>query len=121
MWPRVINILAGIWLMTAPAVLGYGGTGRTNDIIAGAVCVASAIVSLSEVMRPMRWINVALGVALLVSPLYLGFNASALGQRMFVGLLVLSSALVRGRLESRFGGGWSAIWRSPRHPPYTSR
>lgn len=120
MWPRVINTLAGVWLMAAPGIVGYGGTGRTHDVIVGAVSAATAVVSLSEVMRPMRWINVASGAWLLLAPSYLGFNDSAVGLRMFVGLLMLSSALIRGRIESRFGGGWSALWRTNRHPPHTS-
>jgi hypothetical protein len=107
MWPRVINIVLGVWLMAAPAILGYGGAGGTNDVVVGALSVTSAIVSLSEVMRSIRWFNVAMGMSLLFAPLYLGFVDSPIGHRMFVGLLMLSSALVRGRIKSRFGGGWS--------------
>ena len=120
MWPRIINIGLGVWLMAAPAILGYGGAGRTNDVIVGALSATSAIVSLSEVMRPMRWVNVAMGVWLLVAPSYLGYGYSPIGHRMFVALLMLSSALVRGRIESRFGGGWSALWRASHHPPHAN-
>jgi hypothetical protein len=116
MWPRIINIVLGVWLMAAPGILGYDGAGRTNDVIVGAVSATSAIVSLSEVMRPIRWVNVAMGASLLVAPMYLGFDYGAAWHRLFVGLLMLSSALVRGRIESRFGGGWSAVWRAHRQP-----
>ena len=113
MWPRFISIAVGLGLMSAPGLYGYGGLARTNDTIVGALAVTSAIIALSEVMRPIRWVNVALGVSLLVSPWYLAAAEGGM-YRVLAGLVLLSAGLVRGRITSQFGGGWSSVWQARR-------
>jgi hypothetical protein len=51
MWPRLLTVAVGIWLMAAPAVLGYAGTPATSDRIAGPVVAAIGIVAASTVTR----------------------------------------------------------------------
>ena len=111
MWLRLLSVGAGLWLMAAPAVLGYSGIWRTNDSIVGALSVSAGIIAMSEVMRPLRWINVALGAWLLLAPIFLQPGSVAMGHRLFAGLVILSAALVRGSLKTRVGGGWSALRR----------
>ena len=110
MWPRLLNIGAGLWLMAAPAVHGYSGTARLNDTIVGAVAVTIAIIASSEVMRPLRFVTVALGCWLLIAPWFLGFAWIAAASRLLVAVFMVSTGLVRGRVQSRFGGGWSSVW-----------
>ena len=107
---RFLGVVAGIWLMAAPSMLGYTGVWRTNDSIAGAVAVSAAIIAMSEATRAVRWVNVAVGAWLLVSPIVLPLGQAPLWHRMLAGLLLLSTASVRGRMRSRVGGGWPAVW-----------
>lgn len=109
MWFRIPALVAGLWLLAAPTVLEYSGVWRTNDTIVGALAASVALIAMSEVMRPMRWINVVLGAWLLVAPAVIVIAAA--GHRMLAGLMLLSTSLVRGRVHSNFGGGWSSLWR----------
>ena len=97
MWPRIINVALGIWLIAAPAVIGYSGPGRMNDLIVGALAVAVALIAMVPSMRWARWFNVFLGAWLMVGPWALEFGWTTMGHRFLVGLLMLSSALVRAR------------------------
>ncbi|CAN5373025.1 MAG: SPW repeat domain-containing protein [Pyrinomonadaceae bacterium] len=62
MWPRIINIALGVWLMAAPAVIGDAGAARTNDVIVGALAASLALIAISEAARPARWAGFALGL-----------------------------------------------------------
>lgn len=110
MWLRLIGVAAGVWLMAAPSILGYGDGWRTNDSIAGTVAVSAAIVAMSEVTRPVRWTNAGVGAWLLLAPLVLDLGPAPMWHRMLAGLLLLSTALVRGRTLADVGGGWRALW-----------
>lgn len=111
MWPRAIAALLGAWLMAAPAVLGYGDPARTHDYIVGPIVLSTAIIAMSEATRPLRWVNAAAGAWMLVAPFVLGFAAVARLNALVTGALLLVCALVRGSVQSDFGGGWSMLWR----------
>ena len=55
MWAQVVNAALGIWLMVAPAVLGYGAPAQANDRIIGPVVATFAIVSWWEATRSVRF------------------------------------------------------------------
>lgn len=107
---RLISATLGIWLMAAPAVLGYGGAAETNDRIVGPMIATFAIVAISGVTRPLRWVNTALGVWLMFAPILLGYASPANIADPVVGAAVALLSLYRGKVEDRFGGGWSALW-----------
>jgi uncharacterized membrane protein len=114
-WSRatqVVNAALGIWLMAAPAVLGYNGAARTNDRIAGPVATACALIALHDATRSLRWVNLVLGAWLLIAPWVLGYELLSLLNSTVVGLLLVSSASVRGRSGQRLGGGWSSLWQT---------
>jgi hypothetical protein len=114
-WAQFINMMLGIWLMAAPTILGYVGPARTNHHIVGPLAVSCAVIALWEVTRPLRWGNLVLGLWLLVAPwVFTGAWAAFLNGSL-VGLFLMAFALVRGTAEpQRFGGGWSALWRTTR-------
>lgn len=114
MWARFVNAALGIWLMAAPAVLGYGGAAQTNDRIAGPLVATCAIIALWEVTRGLRWVNFAAGLWMLVAPWLLGYGLGSLTtlHSLAVGAAVVACALVRGRVEGRYGGGWGTLVRS---------
>lgn len=111
MWARIGNTALGIWLMAAPAVLGYAGAAGMSDRIAGPAIATFAIVAITDVTRPLRRVNTVVGVWLLLAPWLLGFPPSATWNSVIVGVLVIGMSLVRGSVESRFGGGWKMVWR----------
>jgi hypothetical protein len=117
MWVQMVSSLLGVWLMAAPAVLGYGDPARTNDRIVGPLSASFAFIAIWEVTRGLRWAGLPLGAWLLVAPWVLGNYASTPTlNSMVVGLLLIALSLVRGNIGQSFGGGWSALLpgREPR-------
>ncbi|WP_447978270.1 SPW repeat protein [Candidatus Nitrospira bockiana] len=114
MAPQLVNAALGVWLMAAPDVLGYGGPARTIDQVLGPMIASMAIISTSEVMRPLRWANVPVGVWLILSPWLLAYPAEARWNSLLVGVLVAAFAAMRGAVRARFGGGWRVLWERRR-------
>ncbi|HET7274211.1 MAG TPA: hypothetical protein VFI91_03490 [Longimicrobiaceae bacterium] len=112
MWPRIVNAILGIWLMAAPAVLGYTEPAATSDRIAGPLIAMAAIVAISGATRPVRRVNAALGVWLILAPLILGYGWTPAINSVAVGAVVAALSLIRGTVSDTFGGGWSALWSS---------
>jgi len=106
----VLNLLAGIWLIIAPFVLGYGnGDPYWNDIVFGALVglIALARLVLGHRHAFMSWLNVLVGAWIFASAFWLdatstaGWNNGILG--VVIALLGLSAA-----------GPWSARARAGR-------
>jgi SPW repeat len=112
MWPQIVNAAVGIWLMAAPAVLGYGDPAQTSDRIAGPLAAAFAIIAASEITRPVRWVNLPIGLWLLIVPWVLGFPTVATVNSMIAGVILIVCARLGGGVMGQFGGGWSALWKS---------
>jgi hypothetical protein len=110
MWPRIANILIGIWLMAAPAVLAYGGNQATNDRIVGPLAAGFAAIAIWQVTRPLRRLNVAIGVWLLLAPWLFGADWSATLNSIICGALLTAFALRPGPQPDQLGGGWRAVW-----------
>jgi len=72
-----LNILAGIWLIIAPFVLGYSNVvqAQWNDIVLGAVIAALAALGalIKSTVIWTSWIIVALGFWLIVAPFILSY------------------------------------------------
>lgn len=107
MWPRIVNIALGVWLMIAPWALTYDyALSRTNDIWIGILVSLSALVALA--WRPARYANTALGAWLIVAPFALGYaawEAPAIND-VVVGAIILAVSLIPnlGRLEGPIEG-----------------
>jgi hypothetical protein len=113
---RLAAVAAGIWLMFAPAVLGYGGVAENNDRIFGPIGAAFAFVAIWEVLRPQRWVTLPVGVWLVAAPLVLGYDdTGAIISSIGAGLVMAVSAFLGGDVTASFGGGWRSIapsqWR----------
>lgn len=109
-WARWVSAAAGVWLMAAPAVFGYGGLPSAFHRVVGPVAAAFAFVAVWQFLRPLRWLNLVFGGLLLVAPWPLAFGPAATANSLVVGLVLVSLAFVRGPGAARFGGGWSALW-----------
>ena len=111
MWARVATVLAGVWLMAAPFILGYAGPAATSDLVVGPTIAAVAIVAMSQATRPVRWLNLPIALWLLAAPWVLGYDPAPLVNSTCAGLAVAGLTSVRGRVDQRFGGGWRSLVR----------
>lgn len=111
MIPRIFSCMVGIWLMAAPAILGYHGPARINDQACGPLIASLAIIAMWEVTRGLRWLNLALGFWLMLAPLVLHYVtwASALNN-LVCSLTLIICAVVPGRKIHRFAGGWPSLF-----------
>lgn len=119
MWPRFLNAAIGVWLMAAPAVIGYGGVAADADRIAGPTVAATALIAVTEATRSIRWLNLPIGVGLVILPFLLDYSLGALSNSVACGLAIAALSLVRGSLSRQIGGGWAALrgrgsnWATP--------
>lgn len=97
-----INIVLGVWLMIAPAILGYSGlaVAAWNDVIVGVLIVILAGIRVGMPARyaGLSWLNFVFGIWLVVAPFILGYLApapvpgvgtTAMWNDIIVGILVL--------------------------------
>lgn len=113
MWARILAIVLGLWLEAAPAVLGYGGLAAKGDRVVAPLIVGFAVVAVAEVMRPLRWVTLVLGIWLIIQAWTFGYPPAAAANASGVGVVVAICAFVRGVIRQRYGGGWSALMRTP--------
>jgi hypothetical protein len=113
MWPHLVTLALGIWLMAGPSALAYVGAARTSHQIVGPVIATLAWVAAAECTRSVRLANVPLGAWLVVAPLLLDHPARAAMNSVLVGFAVVAFSLGRGRVRTRFGGGWRSLWQRP--------
>ena len=111
MWPQLVNVILGIWIMAAPAALGYGRPASTSDFIVGPLVATFACIALWEATRSVRWANLPLGLWLVISPWALNHPWPAQLNCFIAGMAIAAMSCAGGRIRQRFGGGWSAVWR----------
>lgn len=109
-WTSGINVVAGLWLIIAPFVLGYAARAAYwNDIILGIVVAALAMMRLRVPLRlpALSWTNVIIGIWLIIAPWILDYgieevertgpDAAATWNDVILGILILVM------------GAWSAM------------
>lgn len=102
-----LNVIAGIWLIISPFVLGYtNGDSYWNPIVFGAVVAIIALGRLAGGYRsaPLSWINMAVGVWLFISAWWLAQSSQAIWNDWILGVIVFvlgafgaSAAPIRSR------------------------
>lgn len=107
---QLIVALFGLWLMSAPDLLVYGGSARLNDYIVGPLVVSFAVVAMAETTRSLRWVNVALGMWLFLAPLFLRYDLTVAIHSVLLGILIAGLSVVRAPIRERVGGGWAVLW-----------
>jgi ABC-type molybdate transport system permease subunit len=116
MWRQCVVALLGLWLMLAPAVLGYGTPLSTSDRIAGPLMASAALVAAWEATRAVRWVNVVLAVWVFASPVVLGRAEGAL-HHLLVALAAGILSAARAPSRHSFGGGWASLFSAWRRDP----
>lgn len=115
---RLVAVSAGIWLMFAPAVLGYGDPAAVNDRIFGPIGASFAFVAIWEVLRPLRWGALPAGAWLVLAPLILGYDTTgAIVSSVAAGMVMAVSAFFGGATRAAYGGGWSTLLPGRDVPP----
>lgn len=109
---QALAAVIGMWLMAAPAVLGYEGTAAADvDRVLGPIAASIAIVAVFQATRNIRRANLALALALVIAPFLFDHPSAALVNSIACGLLIGGLSLVRGRVSKRMAGGWRALVR----------
>jgi hypothetical protein len=86
-----LNVIAGIWLIISPFVLGYGsGDAYWNPIVFGAIVGVAALARLGGAYRAtwLAWLNMAVGVWLFISGFWLASTARASWNEWILGVVV---------------------------------
>lgn len=94
-----LDVLAGLWLVLAPFLLGYSGTPLMNDIIIGlavAVFAGSRLLGDGYKIAWPSWVNVLLGLWLFFAPFTLGYTemSTALWNDVILGIVVVVLATI---------------------------
>lgn len=112
MWAQALNALVGIWLMAAPAVVGFTGPMATSHRIVGPCIVALGVTAMAECTRGVRFWLLPFALWLVVSPAVQAPSpAGAAANSVLCGAAVAGLAMIRGRIRRRYGGGWIALLR----------
>jgi len=113
-WNLLLTVGLGLWLMLTPSVLGSARAAAHSEHLVGALIVSTAVIALSDVGRPVRFINILFGAWVLVAPLLLGgaTTASRWGDGI-VAVLVILLSLPRGPIGERYGT-WDRLVSWPR-------
>lgn len=113
---QLVLTLGGLWLMVAPAVLGYGDPAATSDRVAGPVMAATGFLAIFAITRGVRWVNVPVGLWLVAAPWLVGFPTDATVSSVVVGALALALCWTGAPDQNRYGGGWRSLWDTDRLP-----
>ncbi len=103
-------MVLGVWLIAAPAVLGYRGLPAEMDRIVGPTVAAVAVIALTEATRSVRWLNLPLGMGLMAAPLMLNYPGEAALNSALCGFAIAALSIVRGKMSHQMGGGWAALF-----------
>lgn len=111
MWQQVLAAAIGIWLMAAPAVVGFGETLSNVYHVLGPVAASFATMAVWDVLRVLRYVNVPVGLGVAVTPVVLAADLTTilLGLASGVALIVLS--LLGRTPRDRYAGGWRSLLR----------
>jgi SPW repeat len=107
-----LNVLAGIWLIIAPWVLGYSQSDpRWNDVVFGIIVGVLALIRVSGAYRAdwLSWINALIGIWLIVAAFTIDQSSVAAWNDIILGIIVFLLAV--GSAEAT-ASVWP--WRSTR-------
>lgn len=104
-----LNVLAGIWLIVAPWVLGYTSSrAHWNEVIFGIVVGVLALIRFVAPLETvwLSWVNFLVGIWLIIAPFALLYATpraywNEVGIGIIVLLLALWSALMTGAYPRR--------------------
>lgn len=103
-WNLFVITAIGIWIMSAPHILGYTGNMANSDNIVGALIVTFGVIAMSEVARMLRYINILFGLWLLVAPFIFSIEGSAvMWNGIITGALIMVFCFPKGKIKDKRG------------------
>lgn len=113
---RLAALLAGLWLMVAPAALGHDGTAMADsDRIVGPIAASCAFVAAWAVVDGVRWGLLPCAAWAVIAPWILDADPAATTSSTLAGVVFGLSATVGVDASERFGDGWRSVrpatWR----------
>lgn len=116
LWASFVILLLGLWLMSSPPTLGYGGGLAVNDYASGALIVLlSALALVPRLNTYARWAVSLVGVWLMFAPLVFWTpSAAAYLNDTLVGALVVAFAILVTMMP---GMDMSVVASGPDVPP----
>jgi SPW repeat-containing protein len=100
---RGLTLVAGIWLIIAPFVLGYAGDDPTwNDIVFGAIVAILALAGISGLSRhpALSYATGLIGAWIFASAFWLESSATAAWNDVILGFVVFVLAIISARADA---------------------
>ena len=96
LWASFVNLILGIWLMTSPPALGYGGDLALSDYASGALIIVFSVLAFVPSLNTYaRWAVCFVGIWLMFAPLVFWTpSAAAYLNDTLVGALVVAFAVL---------------------------
>lgn len=116
MWPRIVEVALGVWLLISPFVFGHEAdevARWTTDLACGTAVIVLALASLWQPLRQIHLVSIAIGLWLIGN----GFVAApsppppALQNHVVVGLLLLMFAILPNDATEP-PPGWREFYRN---------
>lgn len=103
-WNLILSACLGIWLMCAPTILGIMHPAADSNYIAGPLIVAFSIISMSEVIRGLRFVNLFFGLLLISAPFWMeGFSSAGIASNLIIGVCIALLSFRKGMIRERYG------------------
>lgn len=119
MWWQIISAALGVWLMFAPAALGHVGTTLADfDRTVGPLVASVSFVAAAQIARSVRWLNVPSAAVLVVAPWLLDAPTVSQLNSSLVALVILGLTPLGSPDQTRYGNGWTTIWRTEDLPEW---
>ena len=87
-------VIAGMWLIIAPFVLGFSGTFLSlNDVVMGIIIAFVSLIAIgvSEEGKWLNWINVLLGAWIFITPFFLmSVGNAGMWNNLIIGIITVT-------------------------------
>ncbi len=108
-----LNVLAGVWLIIAPFVLGYSDSDPYwNDIVFGAIVVVLGLARLSGAYRAawLSWINALIGAWIFISAWWLDATSTAAWNDVIAGAVIFVLAILSASASDEGAAETPTAW-----------
>ncbi len=114
-WSLVVIGGVGLWLMVEPAALGTLGAHATSTTITGALVIVIAVVSASEIARPLRYAAAPLAAWIIAAPWLLsGSTPTSHLADLLAGIVLIPTSLLPVPVhQHRASLDRVALWPAP--------
>lgn len=103
-WNLVLSVILGIYLLFSPGIFNLQGIESDLIHVLGALVATVGMISMSETVRPVRFLNILFGSFLVIVPLL--FSTSFLiGQfsSIISGILIIGLSFRKGVIDESYG------------------